>query len=213
MEDIWIPPAIRKIPQWVEDQDVWDGIHTMLKQDWCLEEQHQLSIKVDNLCWWYGNELAAVELGCSFFSLNIDFDISWCSVPRLLKAWQGLAHAVDAQPNPKPCSDSSTFAQSLACSLLIQNLHWSLCKPYMELSCALDTLMSTCLCDTSPSSHHNPCGLLHLQPSALSSDDWEEPVMTPCDQGCWTWWICSGRQSQQMNATLVDQIWRNTQHQ
>jgi len=31
MEDIWISPAIRKIPCWVEDQDVRDGICTMLK--------------------------------------------------------------------------------------------------------------------------------------------------------------------------------------
>jgi len=62
MEDIWISPAIRKIPRWVEDRDVRDGICAMLKQDWCLEEQWRLGIEADNLCWWYGNELAAVEL-------------------------------------------------------------------------------------------------------------------------------------------------------
>jgi len=39
MEDIWILLAIGKIPCWVEDQDVRDGIHAMLKQDQCLEEQ------------------------------------------------------------------------------------------------------------------------------------------------------------------------------
>jgi len=31
MEDIWILPAIGKIPHWVEDQDVRDGIRAMLK--------------------------------------------------------------------------------------------------------------------------------------------------------------------------------------
>ena len=62
MEDIWISPAIGKIPRWVEDQDVRDGIRAMLKRDRCLEEQRRLSVEADNLCRWYGNELAAVEL-------------------------------------------------------------------------------------------------------------------------------------------------------
>ena len=34
----------------------------MLKRDRCLEEQRQLGVEVDNLYWWYGNELAAIEL-------------------------------------------------------------------------------------------------------------------------------------------------------
>ena len=34
----------------------------MLKRDRCLEEQRRLSIEADNLCQWYSNELAAVEL-------------------------------------------------------------------------------------------------------------------------------------------------------
>jgi len=34
----------------------------MLKQDRCLEEQRRLGIEADNLCRWYGNELAAIEL-------------------------------------------------------------------------------------------------------------------------------------------------------
>jgi len=62
MEDIWISPAIGKIPRWVEDRDVRDGIHAMLKRDQCLEEQRRLGVEADNLCRWYGNELAAVEL-------------------------------------------------------------------------------------------------------------------------------------------------------
>jgi len=62
MEDIWTSPAIGKIPRWVEDQDVRDGIRAMLKRDRCLEEWRRLSIEADNLCRWYGNELMAVEL-------------------------------------------------------------------------------------------------------------------------------------------------------
>ena len=64
MEDIWISLAIGKIPpcRWVEDQDVRDGIRAMLKRDRCLEEQRQLGVEADNLYWWYGNELAAIEL-------------------------------------------------------------------------------------------------------------------------------------------------------
>ena len=62
MEDIWISPAIGEIPRWVEDQDVRDGIRAMLKRDRCLEEQRRLGVEADNLCRWYGNKLAAVEL-------------------------------------------------------------------------------------------------------------------------------------------------------
>ena len=62
MEDIWISPAIGEIPRWVEDQDIRDRICAMLKRDRCLEEQRQLSVEADNLCRWYSDELAAVEL-------------------------------------------------------------------------------------------------------------------------------------------------------
>ena len=40
-----------------------------------------------------------------------------CSAP--LKAWQGSAHAKDAWLRPKPCSDFSTFVQTLTHSLLV----------------------------------------------------------------------------------------------
>ena len=62
MEDVWITLSEGKIPCWMENQAVHDGIRAMLKCDCCLEEQRRLGIKADNLCQWYGAELAAVEL-------------------------------------------------------------------------------------------------------------------------------------------------------
>ena len=62
MKDVWITPSEGQIPRWMEDQAVRDGIHVMLKCDRCLEEQRRLDIEADNLCRWYGAELAAVEL-------------------------------------------------------------------------------------------------------------------------------------------------------
>lgn len=62
MEDVWIAPSIGHIPCWMEDEDVCSGIWMMLKCDCCLEEQRWLSMEADNICCWFGNELAMVEL-------------------------------------------------------------------------------------------------------------------------------------------------------
>ncbi|KAF8131913.1 hypothetical protein EV363DRAFT_1449621 [Boletus edulis] len=62
MEDVWITPTIGEIPRWMNDQVVRGGIRAMLKRDRCVEEQQRLGMEADNLCRWYGNELAAVEL-------------------------------------------------------------------------------------------------------------------------------------------------------
>lgn len=62
MEDVWIMPIKGQTLRWMEDQAVRNGIHAMLKQDRCLEEQRQLGIEAANLCWWYGAELATLEL-------------------------------------------------------------------------------------------------------------------------------------------------------
>lgn len=62
MEDVWIAPSVGHIPRWMEDKDVRAGIRAMLKRDRCLEEQHRLGIEADNLCRWFGNELATIEL-------------------------------------------------------------------------------------------------------------------------------------------------------
>jgi hypothetical protein len=62
MEDIWITPSVGEVPHWLDDQDIHDGIHTMLKCNRCIEEQRRLGLEADNLCRWFGDELAAIEL-------------------------------------------------------------------------------------------------------------------------------------------------------
>ena len=62
LQDIWVTPSIGEIPCWLEDIDVREGIRAVLKSDRCLEEQCRLGIEADNMCWWYGCELCAVEL-------------------------------------------------------------------------------------------------------------------------------------------------------
>jgi hypothetical protein len=38
MEDVWITPSPAKLPAWLDDADMWEGIQAMLKVDRCLEE-------------------------------------------------------------------------------------------------------------------------------------------------------------------------------
>jgi len=78
MEDVWISPAISEVPRWLEDSDICDGIHALLKLDRCHEEWQQLSLEAENLCRWFGEEFAAVE--CALHTVTgklvIDFLIS-----------------------------------------------------------------------------------------------------------------------------------------
>ena len=62
MEDVWITPMREKKARWLEESEVREGIRAMLKQQRCLEERRRLGIEADNLCWWFGEELCAVEL-------------------------------------------------------------------------------------------------------------------------------------------------------
>ena len=64
LTDVWISPAKTKAAsaRWLEDANVRRGIRAMLAKDRCLEERRRLGDEADNLCRWYGNELAAVEL-------------------------------------------------------------------------------------------------------------------------------------------------------
>ncbi|KAG2123258.1 hypothetical protein DEU56DRAFT_917566 [Suillus clintonianus] len=65
MEDVWIAPSAGNIPRWLDDSDVRDGIRALLKHDRCQEERQRLSIEADNLCRYFGDELAALELALS----------------------------------------------------------------------------------------------------------------------------------------------------
>lgn len=62
MEDVWITPSVGEVPRWLEDSDVRDGIRALLKQECCQEEQIRLGIEAENLCRFFGDELAALEL-------------------------------------------------------------------------------------------------------------------------------------------------------
>jgi hypothetical protein len=62
LEDVWVTPANEGTPRWLEDIDVRNGIRAMLKVERCLEERRRLGLEADNLCRWFGSELASVEL-------------------------------------------------------------------------------------------------------------------------------------------------------
>ncbi|KAG1888274.1 hypothetical protein F4604DRAFT_1877402 [Suillus subluteus] len=62
MEDVWITPSVGDVPRWIEDTDVRDGIQALLKRERCREEQCRIGLEADNLCRWFGTELAALEL-------------------------------------------------------------------------------------------------------------------------------------------------------
>ncbi|EED85282.1 predicted protein [Postia placenta Mad-698-R] len=62
LADVWIDPSQAQAPRWLEDVDVHKGIHTLLLEDHCLEERHRLGREADNICRWYGSELAAAKL-------------------------------------------------------------------------------------------------------------------------------------------------------
>ncbi|KAI0694292.1 hypothetical protein C8T65DRAFT_711030 [Cerioporus squamosus] len=51
LTDVWVTPVESSMPRWLEDVN-----------DRCLEERRRLGDEADNLCRWYGRELAAVEL-------------------------------------------------------------------------------------------------------------------------------------------------------
>jgi hypothetical protein len=62
LEDVWVTPTHGDAPRWLEDSNVREGIRAMLKLDRCLEERRRLGLEADNLCRWFGGELAGVEL-------------------------------------------------------------------------------------------------------------------------------------------------------
>lgn len=63
MEDVWITPCEdSKLPLWLEDADVRNGIRAMLKVDRCQEEQRRLRIESENMCRWFGRRLTCLEV-------------------------------------------------------------------------------------------------------------------------------------------------------
>jgi hypothetical protein len=62
MEDVWVTSTIGPGPRWLTDVNVRKGIRAMLKSDRCLEERRRLGLEADNLCAWFGRQLAAITL-------------------------------------------------------------------------------------------------------------------------------------------------------
>ena len=62
LTDVWVTPLTSSPPRWLNEPEVRRGIRAMLAKDRCLEERRRLGEEADNLCRWYGRELAAVEL-------------------------------------------------------------------------------------------------------------------------------------------------------
>ncbi|OSX55799.1 hypothetical protein POSPLADRAFT_1163054, partial [Postia placenta MAD-698-R-SB12] len=62
LADVWIDPSQAQAPRWLEDVDVRKGIRALLLGDRCLEERRRLGREADNICRWYGSELAAAKL-------------------------------------------------------------------------------------------------------------------------------------------------------
>ncbi|KAG2104041.1 uncharacterized protein F5147DRAFT_775752 [Suillus discolor] len=125
MEDIWITPSTGKVPCWLDDQDVRDGIRAMLKRDRCVEEQQRLGLEVDNLCRWFGDELSALELalltpGSRFAShatdaVSLAHKLSGVSEERPLQwintyAVSYVVPTEDEEPGPEIFSDTDHTA-------------------------------------------------------------------------------------------------------
>lgn len=62
LADVWITPSTVAVPRWLQDSTVRQGIRAVLTLDRCAEERRRLGNEADNLCRWYGREIAAVEL-------------------------------------------------------------------------------------------------------------------------------------------------------
>ncbi|KAG1857649.1 hypothetical protein C8R48DRAFT_775569 [Suillus tomentosus] len=74
MEDVWITPSVGEVPRWLEDCEVRDGIRALLKHDRCQEEQLRLRTEADNLCRFFGEELAALELAVRYSGKSPDLE-------------------------------------------------------------------------------------------------------------------------------------------
>ncbi|KAG1804538.1 uncharacterized protein BJ212DRAFT_1486658 [Suillus subaureus] len=93
MEDMWITPSIGEVPWWLDDMDVRDCICTLLKCDQCREEQVHLGTEADNLCHFFGEELAALKFAlcipeCEPFTATLEQ--CWSDFLQLQSCWSNL---------------------------------------------------------------------------------------------------------------------------
>jgi len=61
MEDVWITQTEGRIPQWLQDPDVQNGIQVMIKAEQCQEERQRLMDEAANLTKWFTEELTVID--------------------------------------------------------------------------------------------------------------------------------------------------------
>lgn len=61
MEDVWITPYEVRIPRWLENADIRNGIRAVQRVDRCTEEAKRLDREATHLCLWLAAEAAAVR--------------------------------------------------------------------------------------------------------------------------------------------------------
>ncbi|KAJ3554830.1 hypothetical protein NM688_g2903 [Phlebia brevispora] len=63
MEDVWIAPsATADPPRWLQDENIRHGILSMHRRLRSVEEKERCAEEAQNMCLWYGEELAAIEV-------------------------------------------------------------------------------------------------------------------------------------------------------
>ncbi|KAG2336107.1 hypothetical protein BDR05DRAFT_978861 [Suillus weaverae] len=113
MEDVWITPSTGQVPQWLEDADR------------CREEQKRLGIEADNLCHFFGEELAALKLalctpGCELISVLLRQRRN--QLLRLQTRWANpLASSLRFTSRAK---DALEIAITLSGGVQSPNVHW-----------------------------------------------------------------------------------------
>ncbi|KAG2336534.1 hypothetical protein BDR05DRAFT_896595, partial [Suillus weaverae] len=66
MQDVWVTPLMKEVPCWLEDLDIRNEIHALLKCDYCRKEQICLGEKTKILCWFLENQLTMLELSINY---------------------------------------------------------------------------------------------------------------------------------------------------
>ncbi|KAG1796136.1 hypothetical protein EV424DRAFT_1547219 [Suillus variegatus] len=121
MEDIWITPSNGKVPRWLDDQDVCDGIRAMLKRDRCVEEQQRLGMEQQEHLQYiqtrWTTSLAsaarfasrttdAVSLACKLSGVSEEHPLQWINT----YAVSYVVPTEDEEPGPEIFSDTDHTA-------------------------------------------------------------------------------------------------------
>lgn len=62
-EDVWIAPTFTETPpRWLEEPEVRHGIYALHRRERSSEERQRCGREADNMCIWYGKELAALDI-------------------------------------------------------------------------------------------------------------------------------------------------------